>query len=309
MVPPTDLTPERLRSLARRGARAIWVWLSLMGRAAWKGFVEFYNSDDLTYAASIAYYALLSLFPALLLAFSVLGGFAVEESHRQAIIDFFLRYFPTHLDFLTKQLDAFRQTRVPIGVGGGVALAWAALGVFGAISSAVNHAWRVEKPRSYLGHKLVSFLMMLAAGLLLALALALMSLMSVLRATWAADLVLRFPSLVIFQTLLVRWATTGLLIVVFGFIFYYVPNTRVRFRDVWPGAILTGLVWRATLAGFSYYVRDPSRYNLVHGSIAAFIIFLVWVYTSAVVLMYGVEFTAAYARLCRVGRPGGSCPP
>ena len=73
----------------------------------------------------------------------------------------------------------------------------------------------------------------------------------------------------------------------------------MRFRDVWPGAILTGLLWHLALEGFSFYVRDMSRFNLVHGSIAAVIVFLLWVYTSAVVLMYGVEFTAAYARLRR----------
>ncbi len=43
-------------------------------------------------------------------------------------------------------------------------MVWAAMGVFGAVTSAVNHAWGVEKNRSYLKHKLVSFLMLLVAG-------------------------------------------------------------------------------------------------------------------------------------------------
>jgi membrane protein len=75
-----------------------------------------------------------------------------------------------------------------------------------------------------------------------------------------------------------------------------VPNTRVRFRDVWIGALLTGVLWRLALAGFSWYVRDLSRFS-IHGSIAAVVVFLFWVYLWAVILMYGAEFTVAYAAL------------
>jgi membrane protein len=85
---------------------------------------------------------------------------------------------------------------------------------------------------------------------------------------------------------------------VVGLVFYYVPNAKVRFRDVWVGAILTGLLWRAAFSGFSRFVHDLSRFS-VHGTIAAVVIFLLWVYISAVILLYGVEVTAAYARLRR----------
>ena len=79
------------------------------------------------------------------------------------------------------------------------------------------------------------------------------------------------------------------------------PNAKVRFRDVWVGAVLTGLLWRGAFEGFSWYVRDMSRFS-VHGSIGAVVVFLLWVYVSAVILLYGVEFTAAYSRIRR-GRP------
>ena len=102
----------------------------------------------------------------------------------------------------------------------------------------------------------------------------------------------------VLQGFALRWASTLTFIFVVGLVFYFVPNAKVRFRDVWVGAIVTGLAWRAALAGFSFYVRDLGRFS-VHGSIAAVVVFLVWVYTSAVILLYGVEVTAAYARLRR----------
>jgi membrane protein len=277
----------------------VTAWLDLVGRAFWRGSLEFYNSDDLTYAASVAYYGLLSLFPFFLLLFSILASVTSNVGRRAAVVSFLLRYFPTQFDFLSAQLDALQQMRVRVGIGGAAALTWAALGVFSAVSSAVNHAWGVEKQRSYLRHKLFSFLMLLAAGVLLVVALLLLSAFQIVHTTWFAGIAERFPTLQVLGSFFVRYAATFMLTVVVGLIYYFVPNAQVRFRDVWPGAILTGLLWHLALEGFSYYVRDMSRFNLVHGSVAAVIVFLIWIYTSAVVLMYGVEFTAAYARLRR----------
>ena len=282
---------SRLTSQARDGA-------VLIARATWGGVVGVYSGDDLTHAASIAYYALLSFLPFLLLSFSVLGTFAADESDRTKVLDFVLRHFPTQLEFVTTQLDAFRRTRVPIGIGGGLALVWAALGVFGAISSAVNHAWDVERPRSFLGHRLFSFLMMCAAGLMLVAALLLVSAAQIARSSWFASQWDQFPVLVTLSGLGARLAAYLLLSAVVGMVFYFVPNTRVRLRDVWPGALLTGLLWKIALEGFSWYVRRAPGYS-VHGSIATVVLFLFWVYISAVILLYGVEFTAFFAKLRR----------
>jgi membrane protein len=71
----------------------------------------------------------------------------------------------------------------------------------------------------------------------------------------------------------------------------------VRFRDVWPGAILVGVLWRIALSLFSWYAADLATWNVIHGSIAAVVVFLLWIYVSAVIFIYGVEMTASYARL------------
>ncbi|MGE0445139.1 MAG: YihY/virulence factor BrkB family protein, partial [Vicinamibacterales bacterium] len=84
-----------------------------------------------------------------------------------------------------------------------------------------------------------------------------------------------------------------------GLVFYYIPNAKTRFRDVWVGAILTGVLWRAAFDGFAWYVAANSRLTQIQGSIATVVVFLLWIYVSAVILMYGVEFTASYARLRR----------
>jgi len=274
----------------------------LTGVSAWRGFVGFYRSDNLTYAASIAYYALLSLFPFFLLAFAMLGRVTADEHDRAVVLSFVLRYFPSQFDFITQQLDALRTTPLTVGVGGTIALVWGALGFFGAISTAVNYAWGVEQQRSYWSHKLFSFVMLLFAGSILLVALMLVSASQLVGASSFAVVLARFPGLLILRGIGVRSATTLLFVVVVGCVYYFVPNAKVRFRDVWIGAIVTGLLWKLALEGFSWYMRDMTRFARVNGSIAATVVFLVWVYTQAVILLYGVEFTAAYARLRR-GRP------
>ncbi len=289
--------PTRFSTFRRILARARGE-VRLTGLAIWRGLTGFYNSDDLTFASSIAYYSLLSLFPFFLLVFSIIASVTSTDADRQAVLKFVLDYFPQKFGFVDDQLTALQQSSLRLGVAGSILMTWAAMGVFGAITSAVNHAWGVEKQPSFFKHKLISFVMLLLAGVLLVVGLILVSAVNVIEAGWFAVVVEGAPGLVRLQSFALEWATTLIFILVVGLIFYFVPNAQVRFRDVWVGAVLTGLLWRATLAGFSYYVRDLSRFS-VHGSIAAVVVFLFWVYVSAVILLYGVEVTAANARLRR----------
>ena len=289
------VTPARLLRLLASLPRAV-------GLAAWRGMLRFFNSDNLTYASSISFYALLSLFPLFLLLFSLLGSATANDDARLTVLGFVLRYFPRQFDFVSAQVDAFRQQRIQLGLIASLLMIWSSLGVFGAITTAVNYAWKVERQPNYFKHKLVAFLMLVAAGVLLVAALALISAGSIVESHWFLSAVGATALGEALRGFWARWASTLLFILVTGLIFYFVPNTnKVRFRDVWPGAIVAGLLWRAALAGFSWYVRDLSRFS-VHGTIAGVVVFLMWVYVSAVVLLYGVEMTVAYAQIRRLDR-------
>lgn len=281
------------------------LWLRLLaelrfsGLAAWRAIVRMATGNDLTHAASIAYYALLSLFPFFLLIISILGTITAEDEDRATVLAFVFRYFPTQFDFVSAQLEAFRETRIQLGLGGGLALIWASLGVFGAITTAVNEAWGVEKQRSFLKHRMVSFLMLVTSGGMLIAALLLVGAIEVAGASWFGVMLARFVWLQSLQSLTLRYSATILLIFAVGLLYYFIPNAKTRFRDVWVGAVLTGVLWRAAFSGFSWYIGQSGNLTLIHGSIAAVVVFLLWVYVSSVILMYGVEFTAAYARLRR----------
>jgi membrane protein len=284
--------PERILRRLRAEFR-------LSGIALWRGLVELVNSNDVTHAASIAYYALLSLFPFLLLVISILGSITDNENDRLAVLTFVFRYFPTQMDFVSKQLQALSGNHVRLGVAGALALIWASLGVFGAITSAVNEAWGVERQRSFWKHRLVSFMMLVAAGGVMIVALMFVIAVEVAQGSSFALMLGRFHWMSVLRTLTFDYLATVLLIIGVGLVYYFIPNAKTRFRDVWVGAALTGILWRTAFSGFAWYIARNKSMTMIHGSIAAVVVFLLWVYVSSIILMYGVEFTAAYARLRR----------
>jgi membrane protein len=304
---PSIADPFWLLERLRRLMHQVLDGVSMMGRAAGSAVLEVFDrSDDLTHAAAIAYYALLSFLPFLLLSMSVFGSLAAGQFAHGQVLEFVLRYFPAQPDFIEKNFDSFWQTRIRLGIGGGIGLLWASQGVFGAISTAVNHAWDVEKPRSFWGHRWFTLLMMSAAALMLFAALLILSTASIRGTTWSALLFNQYPGLAYLTGSASKGVAFLLFVFVVGLVFYFVPNTKVRLRDVWPGAVLTALLWRGAFEGFSWYSRSFARAS-VHGSIATVVFFLIWIYISAVILLYGVEFTAAFARIRRERR--GSVPP
>jgi membrane protein len=290
--PGRVVASQTRRALAALGTEA---WLVV--RAIARGTRRFAVGSDLTFASSIAYYSLLSLFPFLLLAVSIVGAVSSTGGERDKILQLVFQLFPRHFEFIRTQLEALGASSLRLGLTGSIVLIWAAMGVFGAITSAVNHAWGVERHPSYFKHKLVSFLMLVAASVLLLAALVFSSAVSVVRASWFAEAVARIPVLDVVELLAVRWASLFLLVFVLGLLYFFVPNAQVRFRHVWVGAVLAGVLWQGALSVFSWYVGDLSRWRMVHGSLAAVVVFLIWVYTSAVILLLGVEVSAAYARL------------
>lgn len=273
--------------------------LHLIGVAVWRGLVRLLNSSDLTHAAAIAYYALLSLFPFVLLMLSVLGWAAAEESDRIAVENFVFRYLPARVDLVSTQLEGLRRMSPQVGVAGGLGLIWASLGVFNAITGAVNEAWGVAQRRSFWKHRIASFIMFAAASGAILASLLIVSTLGMAGIGWVGALLSRIPWMGGVQALLIHYAASLVLVTALALVFYFVPNAPVRFRDVWVGAVFTGVLWTGAFNGFSAYLGINRQFALLQGSVTGAVACLIWVYLSSIILIYGVEFTAAYARLRR----------
>jgi membrane protein len=287
------------RPLGRRLALRAVRELRVSAAAAASALRELLFSNDLTHAAAIAYYALLSLFPFLLLVVSVFGSLAADDVARAEVLSFIFRYFPARFDFLVQQLDAFRQHPVGLSVTGALGLVWGSLGVFGALMSAVNEAWGVSKPRGFWRHRLASFVMFLAATGVMVAGLALVSVGHFFETTTIGATFASVWWIAAIRSLALQYLATILFIFAVGLVYYFAPNERARFRDVWVGAIFTGVLWRGGFEVFSWMTNRNAQIQVVNGSIAVVVLFLMWVYVSSVILMYGVEFTAAHYRARR----------
>ena len=287
------------RSLGRRLALKASREFQISAAAAGSAFKELFFSNDLTHAAAIAYYALLSLFPFLLLLVSLFGSLAAEDAARAEVLSFIFRYFPARFDFLVQQLDAFRQHPVGLSVTGALGLIWGSLGVFGALMSAVNEAWGVSKPRGFWRHRLASFVMFAAATGVMIVGLLLVSASHVFDNTVIGATFAGVWWIAAIRSLALQYLATILFILGVGLVYYFAPNERARFRDVWVGAVFTGVLWRGGFEVFSWMTSRNSQIQVVNGSVAVVVLFLMWVYVSSVILMYGVEFTAAHYRARR----------
>jgi len=86
---------------------------------------------------------------------------------------------------------------------------------------------------------------------------------------------------------------------VLGTMLLYVigPNTKVRLRDVWPGALVAAGLWMAATVGFGWYVRNIANYNVLYGSVAAAIALLGWMYLLNAIALIGCEFNVALREL------------
>jgi membrane protein len=129
-------------------------------RAIWQGLVEFTKSENLTFAASIAYYSLLSIFPFSLLVLAVSGRIQVGTSGA-SLLQLFMAAMPAEVEFLVR-IETLSESAVQLGAAGMLLMMWASMGVFGALTSAINHAWGVEQPPGFFKHKLIAFVMLLA---------------------------------------------------------------------------------------------------------------------------------------------------
>jgi hypothetical protein len=226
-----------------------------------------YSSDDLTFASSIAYYSLLSLFPFFLLAFSILGNVTAGRGRAGGHPGLRAAVLPPAVQRSspTSSMRCSRPTS-SWGIAGSLIMVWAAMGVFGAVTSAINHAWGVEKQPSYFKHKMISFVMLVAAGLLLMVGLLLVSAINIASTHWFAGVIANAPG---------ASRAAGVRPPVSEHDSLH-PHRRadLLLRPERLGAVPRclgggrghGLLWHLAFAGFSWYVRDLSRLNMVHGS-------------------------------------------
>jgi membrane protein len=261
----------------------------------------FYDDQMTHHAAALTYYALMSLFPALLLAVSLLGVIGQYPATYDAIVGYLREVVPpSALSPLDSSLrGALRSkgtaaTALAIGV---VVTLYGTTGLLEAARRALNVVHRVRGGRSFLRRKAVD-----VASTVVLMTLVLASLVLVFVGGGLAEDLLGFlgvgPAVADVWDV-ARWpAALMVAMLVFAFVYYVTPDVETRsFRQVTPGAAVGVLLWLVASVGFSVYVSRVADVGALYGAFAGAIVLVAWLWLTNVALLFGAELNAEIARL------------
>jgi membrane protein len=247
--------------------------------------------------AMMAYYAVLALFPMLifvvLLALLVLPEPVIAQGMHMA-----LEAVPrTSQALITEQL-----TRLIANAQTGFAITTAAIALWGAsrganaLGNALNGMFKIEETRSWIRRQLLALAVTIGIAVMLVLALALLVIGPWL-GHWATD---RFGLGNVFDVVwsIGRWAGAAVLVmIVWGVVFRYLPNTNQRFRIFSPGAIVGIAAWLGISRAFGFYLDHWASYQSTYGALGSGIAFLTWLWLSNIALLVGAEINDVLAEL------------
>jgi membrane protein len=301
--PTADKGPQRLRELTGRD------WLQAARRTA-TGF----NEDNLSdWAGALTYYGILSIFPGLLLMVTVLrlAGTGTTKTVLENISGMAPGTVRAILNAAADSLANSRQGATGvIAIVSLVGALWSASGYVGAFMRASNSIFDVPEGRPLWKKLPIRIGLTLLTGVLLTAAAViavftgrladvvgrLLGIGSHAVAVWD---VVKWPVLVVLVTLL------------FDVLYWASPNARHGgFRWVSPGGLLAVVIWLLASTGFALYVAHFGSYNKTYGSLAAAIIFLVWLWISNLAFLLGAEFDSEIqrGRAIRAGHPPDAEP-
>jgi len=258
-----------------------------------------WHDDALRLGASLAYYTLFAIAPILVVATAVAGMVFGAEAVRGEIV--------AQLDQLMGRegalavqslLEGASQRRAGIlaTVLGSVTFVVAATGAFLELQGALNTIWRV-KPRpgrhltAFILDRVRSFGLVVAIGFLLMVSLAVTAALGALD-EWLSTRSASMPYVAAGVSMLVSLVvTTGL----FALLFRFLPDVRLRWRDVTTGALVTAVLFSIGQQLIGLYLGQSSMASS-YGAAGSVMILLLWVYYSCQILLFGAEFTRAYTQ-------------
>jgi membrane protein len=272
---------------------------------------DFIEDDCQTQAAALSYYTIFSLPPLLLVLLMILGALVdPQEIRGQLETQIGALMGPTATEQVSSIPSQLHQPGAAgllptiVGIGG---LILGATGAFGQLQAALNRAWEVAPDptqggvRGFLVKRLFSFGMILSVAFLLLVSLVLSAALSAFSGTLGRML----PNGLSVTLLQVLNLTVSFVVItaLFATIFKVLPDAKVAWRDVWVGAAVTALLFVVGkfLIGFYLGRSNPGQAFGAAGSLA---LLFAWVYYSAMILLFGAEFTQAW-----VERNGGSIAP
>ncbi|NYF26299.1 YihY/virulence factor BrkB family protein [Sporosarcina sp. JAI121] len=240
--------------------------------------------------SQLAFFFLLSLFPLLIFVMTLLPFLNLDQDQIFLLIR---DYAPDSVGMLIEDTigDILKNRNGGLLSIGIVATIWSASKGMNALTKALNRSYFTEESRSFFVARGMSvvFTVMLIAVLIVALVLPVFG--QQIGVLVFSYLGLEEGFLLLWGSL--RWILPPVLIFsVFSLVYWLVPNLKIYYKSVIPGALFATIGWILTSLAFSYYVSNYGNYSNTYGSIGAIIVLMMWLYFSAIILMLGGQLNA-----------------
>jgi len=242
-------------------------------------------------AASLAYYAIFSLFPLLLLL--VAGGsyFLNSEQVYQTVTRFIQNAIPASPEVINENLNQVLAARGTVGLVGLLTLLWSASSFFTNLAYNINLAWPDAPRRNFLKKRLVGLGMIAGLSGLLILALISNWITSLIPFLNGASGSPFFSGMWSQISVLGSWLTLFLL---FQALYRWIPSVDVRWNAKIGGALFSSIMGKLATAGFNWYLRSGlNSYQLVYGSLGAIVALLFLIFIISLVTLFGAHLCAA----------------
>jgi membrane protein len=260
------------------------------------------RNEATLHAAALAYYTIFSLAPLLIISTAIAASFVNEAAVEGKIVELFANTLGSDValfiqDIIKSSYDA-TSTSLATVIGLGM-LIYGASTIFYKMRFALNAMWGIV-PKStdipinllhIVKSRLLSATVVVGVGILLLGSLLLTAYLAALPDQLLARL---FPNFEELSTVVSILGSPIVYMIVFAVIFETLPNAKIRWRDVWPGAALTAILFWIGGYFISLYL-GRSGIASIYGASGALIVFLIWVYYSAWIFLFGAKFTQVYA--------------
>jgi membrane protein len=269
----------------------LWATLKTAGRT-------FLSENYFRYSAALSYYTIFSLAPLLIITISLCGYFFGRQAMegrifseiRTLVGDVVAMDIQLLIQHVVSAQDSFITT-----VAGIIAFVIGITGVFTEVQDSINRIWNLKtKPKlawkKYFTKRAISFGIFSIIGLLLILSL----MINWLIGLFGNYLVRFFAGASVYMVFAINQLfIVAIVATLFAFMFKYLPDGKVKWKDAIRGAILTSIFFLLGKAGIGYYLIY-SHMASIYGSL---VVVLLWIYYSSIIIYFGATFTKVYAHL------------
>ncbi len=247
---------------------------------------HFYLSNVVEAASALAFETLLSLVPLLTVMFGIFSKISILQEFSATIQNFiFINFVPEFGQTVEQYIHIFSTKASQLTIGGSLILILVALMLLATIDNTFNRIWAIKKKRNPIKRIFIYFLLLFLGPLLIGAGLALTSYL--LSIPVIADV----DTLFNMRTHLLHWLPFFMTAITFILLYILVPNCNVSSRHAVIAGVICAILFELAKYAFGIYIREMSDLKNIYGTLAIIPLFLVWIYISWVIILFGAHLT------------------